>query len=139
MTPDPVWQPARAVFVRRALINAALTLVIAAAILLLITTYLDTTPLVALFLALIAAFAGLFEDIMRWRRVRAERWQIDMPHLVHDGADGIAMIPLGDIAQTRIRRGGTTLVELRSGQRIAIRYLADPDSLIAALNAGRPS
>ena len=136
---DPVWQPARPVFIRRALINAALTLVVSLAILLALTSYLQTTPMIAVFLGLMAAFAGLYEDIMRWRRVRAERWFIDLPHLMHDGPEGTAMIPLSDIADVRRRLGDATLIQLRSGQRVAVRYLADPDSLIAALDAQRPA
>ena len=138
MTSLAAWQPDRRVFLRRAAVNAALTFLIAWALLLALSSYWQIDWRVGFALALIAAGTGLYEDLIRWRRVKAEHWQIERPHLIHDGADGRAMIALSEIEQVRVRFGGTLVVKLRSGQRILMRYLEAPNRIAQALAPPSP-
>lgn len=112
---------------------AALTFVVALGLLLVLNQFWQANPMISVFLAFIAAFAGVFEDALRWRRIRSERWSLDGPSLIHDGTDGRAMILLGDIADVAARRNGTVILYLHSGKRIAMRYLANPQAIADTL------
>lgn len=129
MTPFTAWRPARTVFLRRAAIVAGLTFVIALGLLLVLNQFWQANPMISVFLAFIAAFAGVFEDALTWRRIRSERWSLDGPSLIHDGSDGRAMILRSDIADVAARRNGTVILYLHSGKRIAMRYLANPQAI----------
>ena len=78
------------------------------------------------------------EDAQRWRAVRDEIWELEPPHLNHDSADGRALVPLAQIVRVHTRFGSVILT-LNTGQRIAMRHLAQPAKVAAALDAARPA
>lgn len=127
------WGPSRAVFLRRVGVVAAVTFAASLAALLLFSAQLRTTPLLAAGLAVIAALAGVYEDFQRWRRVRFERWEVEGGHLIHTLDDDRAVMPLADLRDAQPRLGGSVVVQLASGKRIAMRYLENPSAVIAQL------
>lgn len=137
MTPSAQWSPVRAVFLRRVGIVAAVTFVVSVAVLLLVSEQMRDAPLLAVGLGAIAALTGVFEDILRWWRVRLEQWTLDDDHLIHTTPDTRAQIPLGDITRARRQTSGTVMLQLISGQRIAMRYMADPNAVIEAVHITR--
>lgn len=139
MTSALAWSPSRRVFIRRALINAALTF--AAFVVLTIFTSPPQAQflLLGVGLPLVLTLILTLEDAMRWRRLRDEQWEIDDGNLVHDGPDGRAMIPLADIEGVQKRLGGAVMIRLKSRQRVLMRYLETPGDVVTALNTTRPT
>ena len=81
----------------------------------------------------------IFDDTLRWRAVKYDRWQIEDGHLIHHGQDGSARIPLTDIDMAFRRLGSNVVVQLTSGQRIVLRYLPYPSQTAEQINAARPT
>ena len=131
------WSPDPRVFRRRAALAALATFVLTLVLLLPFrATFAAFPPLIAL-LPLAVAAIFVIEDYGRWRGMRGDRWSIEDDHLVHDGAEGRALVHLGEIATVTPRPMGTLLVRLHSGQRIAMRHLSDPRGVARAIAAAR--
>jgi hypothetical protein len=130
VTGDAVsWAPSREVFLRRVFISAAVTF----AGLGLVGTAFGLYTGLSFGWALLVAFAltmgFLVEDVLRWRGARTDLWQISDGQLLHDGPEGRAQVPLSEIIGVQTQFGGRVILKLSSGQRIAIRYLADPQNV----------
>ena len=134
MSEGHAWAPQRAVFVRRSLILGAVTFVIFLALTLFVTMGIWHYLVISAVLTLIL----FMEDFIRWRQVRDERWQIVDGQLIHDGTDGRAAIPLSEITSVKRRLGNAVVIELRSNQRIMMRYLAVPAQIVDHINTARP-
>ena len=81
----------------------------------------------------------VFDDAVRWRTARYDRWEISGGHLIHDGQDGNARIPLTEIDHAFRRLGSNVVVQLTSGQRIVLRYLPYPAEAADQINAAKPT
>ena len=139
MTDPQAWSPSRRVFIRGALINAALTFP-AFVLLASLTNYPQGQFLIlGVGLPFVLTLIFFLDDALRWRRVQSEQWQIADNNLIHDGPEGIAMIPLTEIDRVYKRLGGTVIVQLQSRQRLAMRYLEAPDDVVMHLNPDRPA
>lgn len=126
--------PHRAVFLRRMLVRAGLTFVfLMIPVLIGAASFRGLLP--AVVLPLVLALIFLLEDALRWRTVRFERWRIDGAHLIYEGAEGQAQIPLSDITAVTRRIGGRVVLTLRSGQHLMMRYLPFPDEIAEALRS----
>ena len=131
------WAPSRAVFLRRVLVAAVITFVSLATVALVFSLYFGLPITWGFLVALTLTTGFAVEDLMHWRNAKSDRWRISDGHLIHDGAEGRAQIPLSDIANVWTQFGSRVIVKLTSGQRIAIRYLAYPVSTAEQLNAAR--
>ena len=129
-------------FLRRVFIISALTFVALAIVLLLVSRSTGLPIHWAFVIALIGTLGFAIEDLMRWRVARGELWQLSEGQLIHDGPEGRAQVPLSDVASVKVQFGTRVVVKLRSGQRIAMRYLPYPAQTaqqIAAAMAPRPA
>lgn len=125
----------RQVFLRRVAITLLVTFAGLFAVALTFSIYFEL-PLTWTFLvAATLALGFAIEDIMRWRNVRLDRWQIDTGQLIHDGPDGRASVPLSEIASAKPHFSGRVVITLRSGQRMVMRYLPYPKDTAAQINA----
>ncbi len=129
-----IWGPKRAVFVRRTLVLGALTFLFFLIPSVMIARSGDLFPLSNVLMPLVLTLILAMDDFNRWRQVRSERWEITEGKLIHDGVDGRAMIPLSEIAAVKQRFGTAVVIRLYSGQRIMMRYLADPARIAQQLN-----
>lgn len=135
MTAAMVWSPSRAVFLRRALINAALTFP-AFVLLARFTNYPQGQfLLLGVGLPLVLTLIFFMDDALRWRRVRDEQWELADGQLIHEGPEGLATISLGEIEDVFKRFGGTVIIAFTSRQRVAMRYLPEPDDVVMTLHA----
>ena len=121
-----MWGPKRAVFIRRTLILGALTFLFFLIPSILIVRNWQLFPLSNIVMPLVMALVLMMDDFNRWRLVRSERWEIAEGQLIHDGVDGRATIPLSEISAVKQRFGTAIIIRLHSGQRIMMRYLANP-------------
>ena len=137
MKPALAWTPSRNVYLRRALIIGAATFVVFVLLCWLMGFGQGQFVPVGLGLPLALTLVFLLEDALRWRALRNEHWQVADGHLLHDGPDGRAMIPLADIDSVS-KRFGNVVIRLASGQRILMRYLPDPDDVVTQLIAASP-
>ncbi|QFT57576.1 hypothetical protein FIU94_01960 [Sulfitobacter sp. THAF37] len=137
MTPRLSWAPQRAVFIRRAAINAGVTFVILLALGIALSLFVDLPALWLPPTALLLTAGFLFDDALRWRASKYDRWHLDEGHLIHEGAEGSAQIPLAEIDRVFTRMGGHVVLELTSGQRIAIGNLPFPRKTAEAIDAAR--
>ncbi|MGJ8628851.1 MAG: hypothetical protein ACSHXB_17965 [Sulfitobacter sp.] len=132
------WAPAKSVFIRRTLIVSCITfgalLVLGAGL----SFYFDLSALWVFPTALTMTLAFTFDDAMRWRTARYDRWQISDGHLIHEGQDGSARIPLDELDSAFRRFGSNVVVQLTSGQRIVLRYLPYPAETAAQINVAKP-
>ncbi len=132
------WAPQKSVFIRRALTVGAFTFVMLLALGLSLSFYFDLAIMWAFPTALIFTVGFIFDDTMRWRNAQYDRWQISEGHLIHEGQDGSARIPLTDIDSAFRRLGSNVVVQLTSGQRIVLRYLPYPIETTDQINAALP-
>ncbi|MDF3415538.1 hypothetical protein HKX54_13795 [Sulfitobacter sp. M57] len=143
LTADGIsWTPSRRVFLRRVGITAVLTFLGLSAIIFAYSFYF-TLPDVWIFpSAGVLTLGFVIEDLLRWRNLRNDLWQISEGQLIYDGPDGRAQIPLGEIDSAKVQFGTRVVVKLASGQRILMRYLpyaADTaDQIDAARGPRRP-
>ncbi len=129
------WQPSRRVYIRQAALIALATFGVFLALAALSREAFAASPFL---IALVpGAMTGIFvlEDFSRWRRVRDEQWQIEDGHMIHDGLDGRVMLPLDDITDVRKRFTGAVVLKLENRQRVLMRYLENPDAVVARLKA----
>ncbi|MGB3247312.1 MAG: hypothetical protein WBB25_22485 [Sulfitobacter sp.] len=137
MTSTLAWTPARAVYMRRALVIGLVTFVVFAALCWMSGFSEGRFLLLGLGLPLVLTLIFLLEDALRWRSLRSEKWEVDDGHLIHDGPDGRAMVPMSEI-RTVATRFGNVVIRLASGQRIMMRYLPNPEGVVTQLDAARP-
>lgn len=143
LTEDGIsWAPARAVFLRRVGLTSAVTFVALLAAAIVFSVSFDLPVAWGFLVAATLTLGFVIEDLARWRAARNDRWQISGGHLIHDGAEGRAQIPLTEIASVKTQFGSRVIVKLNSGQRIAMRYLpyaaATASQIDAARGAGQP-
>ncbi|MBD3664446.1 hypothetical protein [Sulfitobacter aestuariivivens] len=138
MTEGLSWAPKRAEFLRREVWVVGITFG-ALVVVGLGLSYVLTWPVFwVLPTALMLSIGFLLDDIMRWRVVRQDRWEISDGQLRHDGPDGTFTVPLSEIVEVRAGVGSRIIVQLRSGRRVVLRYLPDPAQTAAQINAACP-
>jgi len=137
MTSRLSWAPQRAVFLRRAAVTALFTFLALMAVGLLLSFYTDLPFLWVIPTALLLTAGFLFDDALRWRASKYDRWHLEGGHLIHEDGDGTAQLPLSEIDRVFTRFGGRVVVELSSGQRIAIGYLPYPAKTAETIEAAR--
>jgi len=97
-------------------------------------------PILWIFPTALALTVGfIFDDTLRWRAAQYDRWQISEGHLIHEGQEGSARIPLNEIDSAFRRLGSNVVVQFTSGQRIMLRYLPFPAETAAQINAALPA
>lgn len=132
------WRPELGVFLRRCawVSGATLALFTLAGLVTGIWEILYAAPV------LIVAYSFLFEDHLRWRAARHDRWELTPTSLIHHGFEGGGQVPLSDISDTATRFGWTVIVKLKSGQRVEMAYVRKPreiaDQIIAARDGMAP-
>lgn len=133
MSTPLVWQPSRRVYMRQAALLAVATF--GAFMVLAALTPDAFAPSLVLIALVPAAVTGIFilEDFARWRRVRDERWEIEDGHLIHDSLEGRVMVPLEQIVEARKRFASAVVLKLANGQRVPMRYLENPDAVVAQM------
>lgn len=132
------WAPNRSVFVRRVLIVSCITFVVLLILGAGLSLYFDLTALWVFPTAFAMTLGFFFDDTLRWRTARYDRWQIDDGHLLHEGQEGSARIPLDEIDSAFRRFGNDVVVQLTSGRQIVLRYLPYPAETAAQINAAKP-
>jgi hypothetical protein len=127
----------RRVFLRRVAISAFITFAALTAVAMTFSVYFEL-PVAWVFLFAAALTLGfVLEDVMHWRSVCTDRWQISDGMLIHDGDDGRAQIPLSEITSAKTQFGSRVIVKLTSGQRIPMRYLPYPAATAEQIIAAR--
>lgn len=141
---DLSWAPQRSVFIRRALIVSSFTFglfALAAAYPLFIGSQTPIMPRVliawVLPIALMFTIGYVFDDVLRWRSARLDRWKINDGHLIYEGLDGTAMVPLTDIRHVKNGIGSRVVISLISGKRIVMRYMPFPTETARQIEAAR--
>ncbi|APE42586.1 hypothetical protein BOO69_03505 [Sulfitobacter alexandrii] len=137
MIPELSWAPQRAVFIRRTAINATITCAVLVALGALLSVLLGLTYLWVVPTAVLITAGFLFDDALRWRGSKYDRWHLQAGHLVYESGEGTAQVPLADIDRVFTRMGGRVVIELSSGQRIAMGNLPFPGKTAAAIDAAR--
>ncbi len=132
------WAPSRSVFIRRAVLVGSATFTLFVLLCAGVSFYFDLPYLWVIPTALTLTLGFVFDDTLRWRAARYDRWQISEGHLIHEGQDGNARIPLTQIDAAFRRLGSNVVVQLTSGQRIVLRYLPFPAETAAQINAAKP-
>lgn len=133
----PSWVPSRTVFLRRVGLSSAITFAALLAVAMAVSVFLDLPVAWGFVGAAILTCGFVIEDLARWRVARGDRWQISGGHLIHDGAEGRAQIPLTEIASVKTQFGSRVIVKLASGQRIAMRYLPYAEATASQIDAAR--
>lgn len=139
MSDGQSWAPRKEVFIRRAAATAAVTFGFLLVMGLALAFFADLPLLWVIPPALLLTAGFFFDDALRWRASKYDRWQIEEGHFLHHGLDGTARVPLAEIDRVFTRFGGRVVVQLRSGQRIAMRYLPYPEKAAQAIDAARPT
>ncbi len=132
------WAPSKPVFLRRVLILTAITFALLLGLGIGLSYYFDLPLLWVFPTAVVFNLGFIMDDMMRWRTARYDRWQISKGHLLHEGEEGVAQVPLTEIDSAFRRLGSNVVVQLTSGQRIVLRYLPYPAETAAQINAARP-
>ncbi len=139
------WAPSRSAFIRQALIQGCFTFALLSILGSIVyfwfdlPIFLEVSTIWVLPIAFMFTLGFIFDDTLRWRSARYDRWQITNGHLIHEGQDGSARIPLTEIENAFRRLGSNVVVQLISGQRIVLRYLPFPAETAAQINAARPT
>lgn len=124
LTPDGIsWAPSRRIFLRRVAITAALTFLGLATVALVCSVYFGLPRAWGFWGAGLLALGFMIEDLLRWRILRSDLWQISQGQLVYDGPDGRSQISLSDIDSARVQWGTRVVITLTSGQRMLMRHL----------------
>lgn len=140
LEPDiPGWGPSPAVFLRRVVLTSAVTFVALSLMGIAFAAYSALPYIWAVLVALALTLGFVFDDVVRWRSVHSDRWQIQDRHLIHDGDEGRAQIPLSEITTISTQFGSRVILKLASGQRIAMRYLAHAETIANQIEAARGS
>lgn len=133
------WAPKKSVFIRRAVIVGGVTFALLVLLGAGLSLYFSVPILWVFPTAFTLTLGFIFDDTMRWRSAQYDRWQISDGHLIHEGQDGTARIPLTEIDSAFRRLGSNVVVQLTSGQRIVLRYLPFPAETVAQINAALPT
>ena len=104
------WAPRKEVFVRRAAIVAATTFTLLLLLGFVLSYFGGVTAIWVIPFAGLMTLGFFFDDVMRWRAAKYDRWHIEGGHLIHEGGDGIARVPMPDIARVFTRLGGRVVV-----------------------------
>lgn len=131
------WAPSRSVFLRRVLLSSVLTFAGLSAVAITFSAFASLPIGWAFTVAFILTLGFVIEDVMRWRNARTDRWQLSEGQLIHDGPDGRSHVPLSEVVSAKHQFGGRVIVKLKSGQRIAIRYLPFPIQTAEQIDAAR--
>ncbi|MEP5727834.1 MAG: hypothetical protein ABJL67_00530 [Sulfitobacter sp.] len=138
LAPDGLsWVPSRRVFVRRVLLNGALTYL---ALVVVMSGFLYWMSLPTRWGFVGAAFITLgffLEDMMRWRRTRDDLWQIHEGMLIHDSEEGRSQVPLSEIHSVTAQIGNRVSITLITGLKIPMRYLSYPKEIADQINRAR--
>lgn len=132
------WAPQKNVFVRRAFIVGGFTFILLVLLGAGLSFYFSVSFLWVVPTALALTIGFIFDDTSRWRAAQYDRWEISDGHLIHEGQDGSARIPLTEIDNAFRRLGSNVVVQLISGQRIVLRYLPYPAQTAAQINEAKP-
>lgn len=127
------WRPNLRVFLRRCLWVGAATL----AGFLFVGLFTGIWQILFAAPVLIIAYSFLFDDHLRWRAARQDRWELTDQTLIHHGYEGVGQVPLADIVDATTRFGWTVIVKLRSGQRVEMAYVRAPQEIAAKILAAR--
>ncbi len=119
--------PTRAVFVRRSLMTGALTFGMLVIVGLAVSAVMDLPLFWTLPVAAMMTLGFFIDDSLRWRAHKYDRWEIAEGHLLHADLEGTLTIPLAEIDEVMTRLGNRVILQLSSGQRIALRYLPFPE------------
>ena len=143
LTADGIsWTPSRRVFLRRVAFSAALTFLGLVAVAMAFSVYFALPRTAIILGAGTLTLVFVIEDLMRWRSLRGDLWQISDGQLIYDGPDGRAHIPLSEIVSAKVQFGTRVLIKLTSGQRMLMRYLpyakATAEKIEAARGPRRP-
>ena len=125
----PTWRPSLPAFLRRTALVGAITLALVALAgwVIGVTTGLWQVLYAGPVLAL--AYNILFEDPLRWRRTRQDRWSLDESAIIYHGPEGDNLIPLADITQVRVKFGWTVVIYLKGGMRVRMAYIERPHEI----------
>jgi hypothetical protein len=85
----------------------------------------------------VLALGFMIEDLMRWRSLRSDLWQISEGQLIYDGPDGRSQIPLSEIDSARVQLGTRVVIKLASGQRMLMRHLPYAAAAAKQIEAAR--
>ncbi len=125
----PTWRPSLSAFLRRTTLVGAITLALVAlagwviGVMTGLWQVLYAGPVLAL------AYNILFEDPLRWRRTRQDRWSLDESAIIYHGPEGDNLIPLADITQVRVKFGWTVVIYLKGGMRVRMAYIERPQEI----------
>ncbi len=122
----PTWRPSLSAFLRRTVLVGAITLALVALagwIIGMLTGFwqvLYAGPVLAL------VYNILFEDPLRWRRTRQDRWSLGETAITYHGPEGDSLIPLADIEDVGAKFGWTVVIYLKGGMRVRMAYIERP-------------
>jgi len=116
-------------------ITGGVTFVALLAVALVFSIYFGLPRAWGFLVAAILTLGFVVEDVMRWRSVRLDLWQVSEGQLIHDGPDGRAQIPLSEIESAKLQFGSRVVIRMRSGQRMVIRYLPHAGSTASQIQA----
>lgn len=125
-TARPSWHPSLSMFLRRTVLVGAITLALMALAGWVIGALTGLWQVLYAGPVLALAYNILFEDPLRWRRIRQDRWSLDETAITYHSPDGDSMIPLADITQVRVKPGWTVVIYLKGGMRVRMAYIARP-------------
>ncbi|MCX7558782.1 hypothetical protein OS190_04330 [Sulfitobacter sp. F26204] len=138
MTADEIsWAPSRRVFLRRVAISTAITFVGLAAVGLAFAVYFNLSTAWAFLISATLTLGFVVEDMMRWRNLRTDIWQISEGQFIHDGPDGRSQLPLSEIVSAKPQLGSRVVIKLASGQRMLMRYLPYAAATAAQIEEAR--
>lgn len=135
--PLAAWSPALAVFIRRSLIVGVITLVVMAVSGWAIGAMTGFWQVLYVGPVLVVVYTMGFDDPLRWRMTRQNRWYLRSDALIHTGPEGDARIPLADIANVHTRMGWSVIISLKSGLRLRIAYVPQAAEVAAQILAAR--
>lgn len=133
------WAPNRRVYLRSTALTALGTATALVVLGLGVSLYFALTPLWVFPTAALLAAGFVIDDAVRWRSHKYDRWEISDGHLIHEGEDGTATTPLSELDNAFARWGNRVIIELRSGQRMMLRYVAFPEQAAAQILSARPT
>ncbi len=131
------WTPAPKVFIRRCLIVAAITLVVMALFGWGIGVWTGFWQILYVGPVLALTYNIGFEEPIRWRTIRQNRWYLRTDAIIHYGAEGETRIPLAEITDVRTRFGWSVILYLKDKQRVRMAYLPDSAGVAMQIRAAR--
>lgn len=135
--PLAAFQPALRAFLRHSLLATGLTVAITLLVGWIFGAVTGYWQVLVVGPVLVIAYHLLFDDPMKWRSLRDERWHLSTTTLTRRGPDGENPVPLTEIAEIRCHIGGRVVVVLHTGIRMALPYLENPEGVAAQIRAAR--